>query len=469
MTKVSPEQKLQHLMWRAGFGPTAHQLQKSHSIKQAVKTLLNESISVNPLKVAVPELYGAEFKMQSADQRKKNQMERRQAFEELNFAWLGQLASAKEQLREKMTLFWHGHFACRLRDPALAQLQHNTLRKYALGKFPDLLHAISKDPGMLQFLNNQQNKKQHPNENFAREVLELFTLGRGHYTEKDIKEAARAFTGWGFNLKGEFVFRERQHDRGSKIFMGQKGNFNGDDILNIIVKNPRTAEFITQKLYTYFVSDTPSPDRISALSKNFYKSGYDIASLLQEIFTSDWFYSSEVIGSKIKSPIELMVGLQRQFDITYANTRSALILQKVLGQILFQPPNVSGWPGGRNWIDSSTLAYRLRIGPALVQNAFLDITPKPDDDAEPFKPEERRKDGLKIASAQASLASLQGSIEKIGEKDLPKVLSSQLLQVHLKDNTIKMLEQVSGTAATRAEKIRLLTLCLLSLPEYQLC
>jgi uncharacterized protein (DUF1800 family) len=469
MTKVSREHKLQHLYWRAGFGPTIQQVQQTSKIEDIVKRLIQGTGKRNALQIPMPPIGIGQAVMQNAEARRQSFQEKRQALEQLNYTWLIQMATSEDQLQEKMTFFWHGHFASRLREPHLAQIQHNTLRKHALGKFPALLLAISKDPGMLQFLNNQQNRKQRPNENFAREVLELFTMGRGHYTEQDIKEAARAFTGWGFNLKGEFVFRERLHDTGKKTFMGRRGNFSGEDILQIILENPQTATFITEKIYTFFVSDVPDAVRIRELSEYFYKSDYNIAGLLEKIFLSDWFYTSEMIGAKIKSPVELLVGLQRQFQITYADERSPLILQRVLGQQLFNPPNVSGWAGGRNWIDSSTLAYRLRIGPALLQDAALEISLKPDDDADPGKPLLSRKDGLRIAQASASLQGLQQLLVKVDDKDLAATLSKHLLQTPLKPEMLQLLQQNVHLSASRTEKIKAITLQLLSLPDYQLC
>ena len=407
--------------------------------------------------------------VQDADMRLQRQRERQQGFVLLNKTWLSQMATSEAQLREKMTLFWHGHFACRLREPHIALLQHNTLREHALGKFPDLLLAISKDPGMLQFLNNQQNRKQRPNENFARELLELFTLGRGHYSERDIKEAARAFTGWSYNPQGEYVFRVRQHDRGKKTFMGKEGNFDGEQILQILLENPRTAEFLTEKLYAFFVSDIPHPERIKSLSGFFYETGYDIPKLLQKIFTAKWFYEPDVVGSKIKSPIELLAGLQRQFDVTYADGRSPLVLQRALGQELFRPPNVSGWAGGRNWIDSSSLAFRLRIGPALLQEAALEVALKPDDDSEPTKPIKRQQDGIRIVRAKADLSGLHQQLQKVKDSELIDSLSQKLLQVPLRPETATLLAQQLPAGVSHTNKITLLTLRLLSLPEYQLC
>ena len=470
MKTLAREQKLQHLYWRAGFGIPFRPNQARSGIKSAVRELLKSSGQAAPLQVALPHTESTgQADAQNADMRQKRQRERQEGFVLLNNAWLTQMATSEAQLREKMTLFWHGHFACRLREPRFALLQHNTLREHALGKFPDLLLAISKDPGMLQFLNNQQNRKQRPNENFARELLELFTLGQGHYTELDIKEAARAFTGWTYNPQEEFVFRARQHDRGQKTFMGKRGNFNGEEILQMIVENPRTAEFLTAKIYTFFVNEVPDPERIKTLSSYFYDTGYDIPKLLEKIFTAKWFYGPDVVGSKIKSPIELLAGLQRQFDVRYADGRSPLVLQRALGQELFRPPNVSGWAGGRNWIDSSTLAFRLRIGPALLQEATLRVNLKPDDDSEPTAPRQRRQDGIRTVRAKADLSELQQQMQKVKDTELIHELSQKMLQVPLRPETAGLLTQHFPSDATHADKVTLLTLRLLSLPEYQLC
>lgn len=469
--KATPlDQQLRHFYWRSGFGPKPDAEKQPKSIKKAVQQIFRASEKVELLQVPMPApVKGNKANMLSADERKQQQQERRQALVALNRAWLNQMAVSEAQLREKMTLFWHGHFACRIPAPQLLQLQNNVLRKHALGNFPDLLLAVAKDPAMLQFLNNQQNRKQRPNENFAREVLELFTIGRGNYTEQDIKEAARAFTGWGYNAQGEYVFRERQHDFGTKHFMGRSGSFNGDDILKIILENPKTATNLTTKLYLFFVSDTPHPERIENLSTYFYQSGYNIAGLLEKLFTADWFYSPEVMGARIKSPIELLVGLQRMFDVTYADDKSALVLQRALGQELFQPPNVSGWAGGRNWIDSSTLAFRLRIGASILQAADIKVALKPNDDNEPAKPVARRADGLRIAQANASMAGLQHQMRKTDVRDLPEKLSRYLLQVQLQPHTLQLLTQGIPPAATKPEQIIYLAQRLLSLPEYQLC
>ncbi len=282
--------------------------------------------------------------------------------EELNGEWLFKMTYTPAVLREKMTFFWHNHFSTSTPLAYLMQVQNNTIRKHALGKFSDLLFAVAKDPAMIIYLNNQQNKKAHPNENFAREVMELFTLGVGNYTEKDIKEGARAFTGWEVDRKGEFVFNERVHDfDGKEEFLGQKGNFTGDDILTIILSNKQVAVFVCTKIYREFVNPNVNNERVQTLADGFFKSDYDISALMRQIFTSDWFYDDENIGAKVTSPVELIVRYKKLVNVNTTNKKTLIDLQKALGQVLFFPPNVAGWKGGNTWIDSTSLLLRLSM------------------------------------------------------------------------------------------------------------
>ncbi len=279
-----------------------------------------------------------------------------------------------------MGFFWHGHFATRINNPKFNKQLLNTLREKSLGNFRDLLFEVSRSPSMLQFLNNQQNKKDHPNENFAREVMELFTMGRGNYTEKDIREAARAFTGWGYDKDGNFIERKKLHDTGTKTFLGKTGNFTGDDVLNIILEQKTTAEFITKKIYTFFVNEKPDLSIIKNLSQNFYQSGYDIKKLMNEIFSSSWFYDKKNIGNRIKSPTELFAGMMRILPMEIQNPENIMVYQKLLGQMLLYPPNVSGWPNGKSWIDSSTLMLRLQIPQIWSGLRPMEYAAKQDDD-----------------------------------------------------------------------------------------
>ncbi len=388
---ISNQLKNQHLLWRAAFGPMTENVNQLQEVSQKelcqilVKTSAKKPDEFNVasnlfdgLVKGVQDI-GMMQKL-SQDQRKMLRKQSVDDLKNLNLTWLNQMINSEAQMREKMSLFWHGHFACRVVNIFFQQQLLNIVRENALGNFGDLLREVSKSPAMLSFLNNQQNKKQHPNENFAREVMELFTMGRGNYTENDIKEGARAFTGWGFNLQGEFVDRPFVHDTGSKTFLGKSGNFNGDDIIDILLEQKQTAKFIAQKVYKYFVNDTPDPTKIEWLANRFYQSGYDIKKLLEDIYTSDWFYNDKNIGTRIKSPVELLVGIRRLIPMELQKPEMQLLFERALGQILFYPPNVAGWPGGKNWIDSSALMLRMRVPQILTDADDFVVKPKDDDD-----------------------------------------------------------------------------------------
>lgn len=366
---VDKQRKVQHLYLRAGFGAQPEFINKkiSQPLNDLVDELLVKSKSYkalnrlqNPIKSKGRELSNFRIALQL--------LRSREQVKQLNIAWLDKMTYDEAGLREKMTFFWHGHFATKVPFAFLMQIQNNTLRKHALGSFRDLLHAISKDPAMLIFLNNQQNKKNSPNENFARELLELFTLGEGNlYTENDIKEAARAFTGWKTNKAAEFQFSQRTHDFGIKKFMGHEGNFNGEDIIDIILQQEETAQFITSRLYKFLVNDTIDEKRVAFLAKEFYKSDYDISHLIKLIFKSEWFYEESNIAAKIISPVELIIRYRKLFDIQLKDEETWLNAQNALGQTLFNPPNVAGWSGGKDWIDSSSLLFRMNFAPLLFE------------------------------------------------------------------------------------------------------
>lgn len=383
-----------HLMWRAGFGPGIAQF--GDLTKKDVKTLMDDLFHeetfqyINYETPDLPETGNAmtgnadSMNMMGAagPAEKKKQMQKiyRQQVEELNLNFLSTMVSSREQMREKMAFFWHGHFASRVQNPKFNRQILNVIRKNALGNFKDLLFEVSQTPAMLNFLNNQQNKKDHPNENFAREVMELFTMGRGNYTEKDIREAARAFTGWSYDKQGNFAEKVKVHDEGSKTFLGKTGNFTGADVLNMILEQKATAKFITAKIYRFFVNENVDDAIVNNLSDGFYRSGYDIKKLMKTIFSSSWFYDRKNIGNRIKSPIELIAGMMRALPMNIQNPENLIVYQKLLGQMLLCPPNVSGWPNGKSWIDSSTLMLRLQIPQIWSGLRPLDYRPKEDDD-----------------------------------------------------------------------------------------
>jgi len=368
-----------HFLQRAAFGP----LISANPVDLNISNWMKESAENRPIRVVEKPQITPEMLKASKENAKQIIVKSRDQLIKLNVSWINQIGEPAAALREKMTLFWHDHFACRVRSAWLAQQQNNTLRLHAMGSFRDLLFAISKNPGMLQFLNNQQNKKDSPNENFARELLELFTLGRGNYTEDDIKNSARALTGWAFNpLSGEYIFREKVHDYGIKTFKGKTGRFSGEDILQMVLEDKQTARFITEKIWDFFVSnEIRDADIITTLAETFFQSGYQLESLLGEIFTSTWFYDPRYVGNRIKSPVELLVGITSQTGGEFQNPQAPVFIQRALSQVLLLPPNVGGWPSGTGWIDSSSLMFRMSLPSVLLKKMETDIEPKDDGDA----------------------------------------------------------------------------------------
>jgi uncharacterized protein (DUF1800 family) len=307
----------------------------------------------------------------SEEEKKAFRKKKRQQAIELKSWWYTEMLTTPSQLTEVMTLFWSNHFTSSTRKvnwPTLMYRQNVLLRRHALGSFRKMLHAIARDPAMVRYLDNQTNRVGQPNENFARELLELFTLGEGHYSEQDIKQAARAFTGWKVNGKtGQFRFNARQHDYGVKVFLGQSGNFNGGDILDILLKQPRTAEFISAKLWANFITTPPDPATLSDLAALLRNSDYQIKPLLRAILTSKAFLAPTNRGTAIKSPVILLVGSARFLELPVYNKRILVRAGRALGQDIFDPPNVKGWTGGTSWINASTLLLRQQIINRMVR------------------------------------------------------------------------------------------------------
>jgi uncharacterized protein (DUF1800 family) len=490
---ITNQQKNLHLLWRAGFGPAAEELSQisSASPKSYFNALVKASsnkpayidvadTALKGLVMGVEEVGRIQRQQLTAEQRKQLRDKSRDGLRSLNLTWMGQMVDSDQQLREKMSLFWHGHFATRTINILYQQQLLDIIRSNALGNFGDLLKAVSKSASMINFLNNNQNRKGHPNENFAREVMELFTLGRGNYTENDIKESARAFTGWGAAVNGDFVFRQFQHDDDTKTFLGKTGRLNGDDILDILLEQKQTARFITQKIYRYFVNDTIDADKVEWLSNRFYQSNYNITSLMTDIFTSDWFYSESNIGTRIKSPVELIAGIRRMLPMEIQNEDSQLLLQRLLGQVLFYPPNVAGWPGGKNWIDSSTLMMRMRIPQLIFAGDAFQVKPKDDDDqmmGMQDRSEEKAVGKNKSSRAYARLGqqinakidwdSYVKQFESTPRENLVSSISAMVLQTpaQINPDIIRNYADASG----RESFIKTATIQLMSTPEYQLC
>jgi Protein of unknown function (DUF1800) len=279
----------------------------------------------------------------------------------LGLWWANRMLTTRRPLEEKLTLFWHGHFATgqnKVRDCRMMMRQNDMLRARASGSLRELLVGILKDPAMLVYLDNGENVKKHPNENFGRELLELFTMGVGNYTERDVREAARAFTGWTNDVL-VFKFDAAQHDEATKTFLGRTGAFNGDDIIDIILKQPVTAEYIAAKVYRYFVREEISDSVKKDLGQSFRESGYQMKPLLKRIFLSKDFYSPLSFATQIKSPVHMVVSTYKKMGLDEVPTIPDFgRMTASLGQSLFDPPNVAGWAGGRTWITPATLLHR---------------------------------------------------------------------------------------------------------------
>ena len=469
---LTPRQ-IQQLYLRTGFGASFQEINQANGkpagdLFKLILQASNDYSLLNTTSTADDELFGDRRNLSAKQRRKLNSIEKLKLYN-LNLGWLHKMTNDKAQLREKMTLFWHNHFACRTIFGSMVYRQNNMFRNHALGNFKALLQQLLKDSAMLMFLNNNQNKVGAINENFAREFLELFTIGRGNYTENDVKEAARAFTGWRASLKEDGYFEAGRHDNGVKDFMGRTGNFNAYDIIDIVLENKKTAEFISEKFYKFFVSDVIHKEHVNEIADKFYNSDYEINSLLEAIFTSSWFYTDEIIGSKIKSPVELLVGLNKTINIKYTPANPSLLIQRILGQILFFPPNVAGWPGGKSWIDSSTIVLRLDLANKILKDYSLELkeeempTEMGDAMIEIFadNPVKIRKFNTIIGWDE-----FINQFRDISTRDLPDTLANYLIQTPVPENFLIDEELVYDS---RDKMIKDLTVKILSLPEYQLC
>ena len=275
--------------------------------------------------------------------------------------YIKQLLSTQQPFREKMVLFWHNHFVSSLqkvRHAKIMQVQNNLFRKYALGNFKEFVHQIIRDPAMIIYLDNRANKKSHPNENFARELLELFTIGEGNYTEKDIKELAKGLTGYTIDKKPKFKFRKNIHDSSKKTFMGKTGNFTADDMIDILFTKKEVSVFITTKLYKEFISYDVDEKEVDNLAKIFRDSNYEISTLLNAVFLSTKFQEKSSFNTMIKSPLELTIGTLRSFEYKSFNKRVVLRHLKKMEQPLFVPPNVKGFKGEYTWVNANTSIAR---------------------------------------------------------------------------------------------------------------
>ena len=366
-----------HLLRRAGFGCSYDQIEQFSTMEydEIVDELLNPEYSIPEDQDLLERYFIASVEARTA--------------RHADPQWTWRLAKSKKQLEEKIALFWHGLLAVggvKL-DHGLAMLEEIDLfRKYGLGKFNDLLLNISKDPGMMYWLDNQNSHKNAPNENYGRELLELFSMGidengEGAYSEEDVKVAAKAFTGWASKptpppfllgpFKMEFNFDETDHDDSEKTFLGKTGNFNGEDIVEMVSLHPSTAKFICKRLYLFFVSEEENWEEINILADIYLKNEGNIKIVLESLFKSDHFKSKEIIFKKVKSPSDLVFGISRmvdRFQVPDLDSAELATNTFLMGQFLLNPPSVEGWHEGEEWIDSGSLIERINYASDEITN-----------------------------------------------------------------------------------------------------
>ena len=388
-----------HLLRRAGFGGTLAEIESFSKLSKeaAADRLVNyETVSNAALDARIANAgFVLEFGTENG--------QRGRVIQDMQRWWLTRMTYTARPLEERMTFFWHGLLTSQVSKvgPLRARwllIQNNLYRSMALGRFDDLIQAVSKDPAMLTYLDTVESTKDHPNENYPRELMELFTMGEGNYTENDVRESARAFTGWrvmppprptAAQLEGlteqqrrdlqqqlayaytpTFQFQARLHDTGSKTFLGKTGAWNGDDIVRIIMEQPATGRYITTRLWEEFAYDNPESAVVDRLVKAWDSSGHSIKAVVREILVSDEFYSERAYFGKVRSPIELVAGLMRGLEVeaTFQNVgpggrgsgRGAAYYAG-MDQVLFEPPNVAGWTGGSAWLSSSTFFARVNF------------------------------------------------------------------------------------------------------------
>ncbi len=362
------EDDARYFLTRTGFVPDQQALapyvglSRVQAVDKLLATARTAPATPMPVWVDEPIPTRAQERALDPDVRRAEAAERNRRYEGLRGWWIHEMATTPSPLTERMTLFWHGHFTSgqdKVPYPQLMARQNALLRRYALGSFAQMLHAVAKDPAMLLYLDGAGNRKGRPNENFAREVMELFTLGEGHYTQRDVSEAARAYTGWSLDPDTRaYVWRADWHDGGEKTVLGHAGTFDGDAVLDLLLAEPQTATFIVTELWREFVSETPDPAQIEAIAARFRASGYDIAVALRGLFLTDAFWNERNRGALVKSPAQFVVGTLRAFDVDDNDMTPLAGTLRNLGQNLFAPPNVKGWPGGTTWINSTTLLAR---------------------------------------------------------------------------------------------------------------
>ncbi len=502
MTPIKPPafgyDQARHLLWRAGFGGTPQQIQTlvSWGPERSVDYLLDaakvpwEEVKASQFdkNIIRPPTQDEQDKIRQARQSQDQvalaniqriQQERenkdREQIRDVQQWWLKRMIETPRPLEEKMTLFWHGHFATGYRAVENSYhmfVQNDMFRRNAMGNFGDLLHAIIRDPAMLKFLNNNDSRKNKPNENLAREIMELFSLGIGNYTERDIKEGARALTGYTY-YDDEFSFQKSNHDTGGKTILGMSGNLDGDGFVKAILEHKACSRYVARKLYKFFVADIApleatdndrdldpvSKAAIADLASVLKSNDYALRPTLRRMFLSEHFYDARLRNQQIKSPVQLVVGAVRSLNTP---TRSLSLLNDandLMGQNLFMPPSVKGWDGGRSWINTSTLYVRQNI------MAFL-LTGKRPSGYDPLAKTEEKFDPMPLLGELAKAdPGADRDVTKVADYLLKLTLGSAPdgAKTVLSDFAKSLNTGVTGDLVTG------MLLLITAMPEYQLC
>ncbi len=487
--KEFDQRKAKHLLQRAGFGGTPQQAEAlaNLGLEKAIAYIVNYQELPDPNPTAIddydkdiirPPTSSERDALRKARQngdeetvdmfrtkRQRRQRTDRKQIAEMEQWWLARLVSTPRPLEEKLTLFWHGHFATGYRtieNSYHMYLQNLMLRENAMGNFKeDLVRGIIHDPAMIRYLNNHQNRKQAPNENLARELMELFTLGEGEgYTEDDIKEGARALTGYTVE-DDEFAFQTRQHDTGTKKIFGRSGQFDGDDFVNLIFTRRSVSTFVIEKLYRFFVNDLPhgettaSKTYVRLLSKVFKRNDWNIKPIIETMLLSKHFYDESNMNAIIKSPVQLIVQAARTLNPPQRKklVRTLAIASDIMGQRLFAPPSVKGWDGGRSWINTSTMFMR--------QNTMLYVLTGQRPDSNAWEADGKTYDAMALVQGHTSSprATIKYLLSSLLNIESPSRERTSSLEDYMKTQHNK----VNNKTVTG-----LLTL-ITAMPEYQLC
>jgi uncharacterized protein (DUF1800 family) len=453
-----------HLLNRAGFGGTPADVAalKKLGPAAAVESLVNfdkvpETVPAPDWAKPDPEFAEQRRKMQAMDEeeRRKAQGMLRRTQENnmlsLREWWLDRMLTTKRPLQEKLTLFWHGHFATSFEKVNLAYfmwLQNETFRRNAAGNWRTLLEEVSRDPAMVRWLDNAQNRRERPNENYARELMELFTLGEGHYTEKDIQESARAFTGWSLDaVTQSFMFRRFAHDDGDKVFFGKTGNWDGSDIIRIILEQPQAARFIVTKLWRFFAAPNPPEDVVKSLAWTLTQSNWEFKPVLREMFQSRAFYGEKIVGTQVKSPTQWLVGACKSLECDLPPARTTTAALRTLGQSLFEPPNVKGWDGGIAWITTAALFNRYNFAGSLLSGTA---------EVSGFG----RRAQLAAAPTEMKM-EMTGEAMKMADTDMPAKDRREKIRAKLKEKG----QRARPASTTDVDVMRLVAAADLSQPE----